>query len=159
LLKPIIETTTAGKYEYSSNEIKIISSEIELLNKLIEIEDQLNIKFKFSQDELSRNEFAVELLYYCIKKKKKSFKTRSYWISSFNDPVDENEYKIGTVIRDHCTELSFIELFNERIPLKNIMVSFKEASIVKTTVIENKFSVILSTDYSKLIPKITKNAD
>ena len=149
--KPLFEAPSSGKKEFKPKEINDINNLIDRLNKLLQIEDRLGMTFDFDYSEFSNNTFAVDLLYYVLSKKKKSFASFSSWICEGTGTLKE-DIKVGAKL-SFTNDLSFVEIFGKRVPVNGMQVYIKDALIKSIDYNEDDFTIKYTSDYVKLIPK------
>lgn len=148
--KPLFETPTLGQRNYSSKDVNNIKSMIEDVEKLIEIEDFLNMHFVFSYPEFEKNRTGINILFHALKRKRKAINKTSEWISMLNTEQESKVVK-GSIINLDA-ELSFIEIFDIRIPLKDTRVFVKEAEILNIEKDENGYKLLLSSKKAQIYP-------
>jgi hypothetical protein len=133
----------------------VILHEIDVMNKLITIQDLKNVKFKFDYDYLHKNLILIEgICNYLINEE-------SYLNSSLNwcfykDNIDDENIKIDSPF-NIITDLPYIELFDVKLILDNCKVKLKGNIInieikdnIKTITVKSNDVYLYKNDTCKL---------
>jgi len=110
-----------------------------------------DLSLSICYSEFSNNTFAVDLLYYVLSRKKKSFASFSSWICEGTGTLKE-DIKVGAKL-SFTNDLSFVEIFGKRVPVNGMQVYIKDALIKSIDYNEDGFTIKYTSDYVKLIPK------
>lgn len=148
--QPLFFRENVGYCLFTENDYNNLNKYIEEVEKIIFLEDAVDVRFKFDIEWFEKNRQAVDIAYAALKKEKIFIYGITSWsIESDKDTL--NDLELESKIRFE-PELSSIELFNRDINIPKTKLLINDAQIKRICTIGNKKEIDIIANSLTVIP-------
>ncbi len=142
LEKPLYYKENYGKHLFTDIEYKNMNSYIEEIEKIVFLEDTLDVRFKFDINWLRNNIQAVNIAYSAFKHEEIFINGKTSWTLESNKE-NFNDLAINSIIKFESS-ISTIELFGEVFEMPETKLFINDAIVEKITINGNKKKLLIT---------------